>query len=117
MNYKFKPLSVSFPHGSLKYLCQVQMEVLLTLARKLDSVHRKTVSSRKDIPSVLLAMPARPRPSRKPTAGARPSDVARLTAPCEARLLPRPSDEGITAFLCVFFFFCFGMYGILLSIV
>ncbi|TFB04018.1 hypothetical protein CCMA1212_003892 [Trichoderma ghanense] len=72
---------------------------LLTLARKLDSVHRKTVSSRKDIPSVLLAMPARPRRSRKPTAGARPSDVARLAAPSEARLLSRPSDEGITAFV------------------
>lgn len=73
---------------------------VLTLARKLDSVHRNTVINRKQMPSVLLATPARPKPSRKPTADAWPwLEEAVLAAPCEARL-PRPSDEGIaTLFL------------------
>lgn len=37
---------------------------MLTLARKLDNVHRNTVTSNNDIPNVLLATPAKPRRAR-----------------------------------------------------
>jgi len=77
----------------------------LTLARKLDRVQRNTVSRSRHMPSVRLAMPARPILARKPpfsTVGTRtsieePVDAARSAASAERRLLSGASERPSTS--------------------
>lgn len=63
-----------------------------TLARKLDSVHKSTVTRSRHIPRVLLAMPPRPYRSRSPFRIG-DMDLVRMEEPIEAARLAASSEK------------------------